>query len=317
MNVWTYGEVMERTQFGSESVVIRLLVAALVTNHHLGMQSVADQWHHLLADTCQRMNYAPKVYQRVRSQYRKAQSMFREIVVNSGKTAPMFKELAVPALEQAHAALATLEAPVPAIEPEPEDAPVTVETLDPDISDLLRDLAQEGEAIYEAKGEPSHLQQLCKFAREEVLPRVMEQGKGRAAVAPYTIDDQRYLVIVTESGRKVQDPKTSFTINATVEPYRASQKAPADVFVHTSYGKTAYVRMSVENDPEHKYWAQFIIHKPGRKIRVFGSERRDGEQDWREIISATRRIIMTDERPWYKDVTLDEWSKLPLVDKDS
>lgn len=307
---------MERTQFGSESVVIRLLVAALVTNHHLGMQAVADQWHHLLADTCQRMNYAPKVYPRVRSQYRKAQSMFREIVVNSGKVAPTFKELSVPALEQAHAALLPATEADASLGDMPGDEPVSAENLDPNISDLLRDLATEGEPIYDAKGETSHLQLLCKFAREEVLPRVIAQGKGRAAVAPYVVDGQRYLVIVTESGRKANDPKTSFTINATVEPYRASQKAPDDVFVHTSYGKTAYVRVTAEGDPDHKYWAQFIIHKPGRKIRVFGSERRDGESDWREIISATRRVIMTDDRPWYKDVTLDEWTKLPLVDHE-
>jgi hypothetical protein len=143
----------------------------------------------------------------------------------------------------------------------------------------------------------------------------MKDPRGKAIVAPYTVDGTRYLVIVTESGRKPTDPKTQFSINFTVEPFKASQKAPENVVVHTASGRHAYVRLALDNDPDHKFWAQFVIHKPGRKIRVFGSEKVDGTSDWNEIPSVTRRIVMTDERPWFRDVTLIDWISTPTIDK--
>jgi len=302
--------------FGSESVVVRTLVQALFQglNDAKGTQTVVDFWHDKLTQTCVQMNYSPPVYKRIKSQYRKAQTLVRETLEGRGFITPAFKELFVAGIERVAPDRGIVDISL-------DDAIPSDDMLDPNLSLLLEDLAaNNGDPIYTSKSEPTHVRQLMDYARDEVLPRVIAAHKGRVVVAPYQIGQTRYLVVVTETGRKPTVPNMRFSLNFTVEPYKTFLKAPDDVVVHSASGKTANVRIELPitnpGDVEHKYWAQFVVHKPGRKIRIFGSEIVDGSNEWNEIISVTRRIIMTDERPWYRDVDFDEWRSAPTVDSE-
>jgi hypothetical protein len=305
--------------FGSESVVVRTLVQALFQSLNDGksMQTVVDYWHGGLTAACVQMNYSPPVYKRIKSQYRKAQTLVREILETRGFSSLAFKELFVPGIERVAPDRGIVDISL-------DDAIPSDDQLDPNLSLLLEDLAaNNGDPIYTARSESTHVRQLMDYARDAVMPRVIAAHKGRVVVAPYLIDSTRYLIVITETGRKPLSPSTRFSLNFTVEPYKVFTKAPEDVIVRSSSGKVANVRIELPivnpddpTDVEHKYWAQFIIHKPGRKIRVFGSEIVDGSNEWNEIVSVTRRIVMTDERPWYRDVSFEEWRALPTVDKE-
>jgi hypothetical protein len=170
----------------------------------------------------------------------------------------------------------------------------------------------DGVPITDAKAETSHASKLIQHALHKLLPAFAAKNSGRAGIGKFVSEGQLYFIVLTENGRLPTGER--FTISFTVDPYKTFMRTGPDILLRNGTGKHAHAKLIDPDDPEHKYWAQFILHKPGRKLRFFGSRQTPDGNEWRDVPSATNYIVMTDRAPWYRPVTLAEFRQLPKID---
>lgn len=152
---------------------------------------------------------------------------------------------------------------------------------------------------------------LIQYAIHTLLPEYSARKARKPSIKCYVHEGQLYVIVLTESGIPAKGGRVN--LNFTIDPFRTYQKAPSDVVLQTGSGKAAHAKLTDPDDPDHKWWAQFILHKPGRKLRFFGSKE-IAKGEWADVPAATRYLVMTASDPWLRQVSLEEFRRLPNVD---
>ena len=150
---------------------------------------------------------------------------------------------------------------------------------------------------------------LLEHVRVNVMPKLEHRPRGRAVLAPIERPHGRYLVVCTESGFMDEG---RYSLTFTVEPFASFRVLPENVIVHDAHGRPAQFKHNCQDGGSR--WALFVRHMPGRKIRAYGSVRLEEAQRWEDIPAMTRRIVLTDSPPWFKDVDFDEFRRTPTID---
>jgi hypothetical protein len=325
---------MARAALGPEALPVKLLIRALV---HQILRPDPHPFHAALDETvqeierhCNGKQTPPRGYRTLKDTYGRARKILNDALIESGEEPlplrPLFASTLEPHPDPQDISLMAEAPPRRPLTKADEDVlreMLEASAQDPDFKLFITEDGEvldgvvddddlsilDGPPIMDA--ETTHASQLIQYAIHELLPKFARRNTGRPGLARYVHEGVLYFIVLTEQG--VLPGGEKFTLNFTVEPYKTFMRASEDVILCTGSGKHAHAKLVDPDDSAHKYWAQFIYHKPGRKLRFFGS-RQLVDGGWLDVPSATSYIVMTADRPYYKVVSLDEFRSLPTID---
>jgi len=341
------GEVMAKAALGPEALPVKYLIRALV--HQIinpspkPFHAALDWMLHQVEDHCNDQQTHPRGYKTLKDSYTRTRRVLNAALVDAGEEPLPLKPLFATTLEhhpdpqevglpdtvpqdavkdlppidvsQANAELAAMLEGVSIQRPFTTKVPIITEDGEVIEDGALDDgdlSILDGLSITDAKAETSHASKLIQHALHKLLPAFAAKNSGRAGIGKFVSEGQLYFIVLTENGRFPTGER--FTISFTVDPYKTFMRAGPDILLRNGTGKHAHAKLTDPDNPEHKYWAQFILHKPGRKLRFFGSRQTPDGTEWLDVPSATNYIVMTDAPPWFRPITLAEFRQLPKID---